>query len=120
MINVVQITSDTKVLIAAPAKPMSREISDSIGNMVANFPAVLEAHLPYCHILNVMKEPAQVLVLILEELTDFETIAPAVCGRLPDILPTEMSLMILPISKESSVAEKIRATQCQVFERLYN
>jgi hypothetical protein len=52
----------TKVFLGAPANPMDAALVRSITELVVSIPAVLEAHLPQCHIPGIMQQSAQILV----------------------------------------------------------
>lgn len=115
--EIISVPGETKVLIAAPAQPMSKETSDALGNMLANFPTILEAHLPYCFIPNCMEVPSQILIMVLKSGTNVNAISGPIGGRLLDILPSDGKLLILPLYQDSPLVELIRRVGFLIFRR---
>jgi hypothetical protein len=96
---------------------MAAEVSSALGKMVANFPEVVEAHLPYCFIQGLMDEPSQIMVIVLASAADFQTIAGPMTRRLSGITPSEKPILILPLTCSSPVVESVRRVGCEVFRR---
>lgn len=113
----IEIPNGTMVLIGAPAKPVSHEILEALGNMVANFPEIIEAHLSQCFAIGLMKAPTQVLVLIAESKSNKNDTFRKIMGRLPDILLDGMELDIWPIQMNSGFTPMIRDAKCQIYQR---
>src|SRR5438128_656236 len=97
----------TKLLIAAPANPMPQAIAEALGRMVASYPDVIAAHLPYCFVPDFMKEPGQVLVVILRSGSQAKTILRSIETRLSDILPPGMELFLLPLDETNALCPKV-------------
>jgi hypothetical protein len=113
----VVLRSDSKMLLAAPARPMPREISDALGKMIANHPDVLEAHLPFCLIQNVMQQPAQVLVVVFKSSTNLESVSQCISARLLDILPFDTDLLVLPLEYSNPVCSSVRNVHCRIYQQ---
>jgi len=117
MVNILQLTSEAKVLIAAPARPMAKEVADGISKLVACYPQVVEAHLPYCMIFDVMEQPAQILALTTKTMAEFQQVSQEIATRLPNVLPSVMALTIIFAEKESTFLEKVRGVRCRIYAR---
>ena len=111
--NPLRIPAGATVWLGAPAKPMSKSISDAIARLVSAIPGVIEAHLPQCFIAIAMKTPAQVLVLVAES-HNFERILGIIGGQLTRILPTGMHLDIWPMEKSHVSLSTVRNAGCQI------
>ncbi len=57
----------TQIFIGPLAKPISKEISDTIGLGLGQIPEILEAHLPMVYIKGRIDPPAQVLVVVIDQ-----------------------------------------------------
>jgi hypothetical protein len=107
----------SKMLIAAPAKPMPKEISDALMRMAENYSDILEAHLPYCFIPDIMKEPSQILVLILKSGFCLDPIVKSIGVRLTDILPLPGELLLMPIDETNQLCKPVRNARCKIYSK---
>src|SRR4029077_11959701 len=57
----------TQAYIGAPARPMNRVLSRTIGTALGKIPEIKEAHLPQVYIKGKIDPPAQILVVVIEE-----------------------------------------------------
>jgi hypothetical protein len=109
-----EIEAGTQILIAAPAHPMPAAQSAAIADMLAKVAGVTEAHLPYCFVPGAMTEPAQVLVIVLEQGRDMEEVLHEVNCHLAQLLTEDSHLDIFPLTKESGMLKSVRAVGCQI------
>jgi hypothetical protein len=109
-----QIPAGTSILIGAPAHPMDEELSFAIAKLIASIDMILEAHLPQMYALDVMEKPAQVLVIVLDEKTDFGQINDQLGNGLSNILPKDMHLDVWPVSKGHQLINDIRSSDCKI------
>lgn len=106
------ISKGTTVYLGRPAKPMPQEISTAIAEMVHGMPAIREAYQPQCYAKAVVEPPAQILVLVLDDPADQETLD-AVGQRLEHILPPGMHLDVWPLDNGHDLLPTIRETRMQ-------
>ena len=109
----IKMQAGMSVLFGAPAKPMAKEISDSLQQLVRSLPGVVEAHLPQCFVPESMPEPAQVLMLVLKRGTEQETMD-TIGKSLSKILPRGMSLDVWPLPRGHELLRDARAAGCEL------
>jgi hypothetical protein len=113
-IRELRIPAGVSLLIGAPAKPMSQEISTAIGKLAESIDGVVEAHLPQMFAIGVMEEPAQVLVVVISESSSLGNIIDQLSVGLIDILPDGVHLDILPLGGSSTLINDIQGTGCRI------
>ncbi len=112
----IKLTRDTKALIRAPANPMPHELSATLGELMADYPDVLEAHLPYCFP-DAMEKPDQILVAIFKSFISAETTLQSIGSRLPNVLPADMELLVLPLDETDPLCRSVRSPRCQIYAK---
>jgi hypothetical protein len=108
------IPAGTALFIGAPARPMDNRISIAIGRLIDSIKGVAEAHLPQMFAVNVMEEPAQVLVLLLHRNANAEQVARELELGLPQILPEGAHLDVWPMPINHPMADDVRRTGCMI------
>jgi len=108
------IPAGTPLLIGAPARPMEGHISAGIGALTASIDGIVEAHLPQMFAVNVMEEPAQVLVLLLRPDAEVDEVIEQLGAALSGILPDGVHLDVWPIQTNHSMADDVRRAGCMV------
>ena len=102
------------VLLGAPAKPMPQAVSQAIGEMVRGVVGVREAYLPQCFVRDAMEAPAQVLVLVLDETSNRQTVLDAVGEGLRRVLPAATHLDVWPMSDGDNLLTTVRSTRTHI------
>ena len=108
------IPAGTPLLIGAPARPMDSRISARRGALTASIDGIVEAHLPQMFAVNVMEEPAQVLVLLLRPDADVDEVLEQLGIGLSSVLPEGVHLDVWPIQTNHSMADDVRRAGCIV------
>ncbi|UCE48489.1 MAG: hypothetical protein JSW47_23215 [Phycisphaerales bacterium] len=114
MIRQFEIPEGTPILLGAPAKPMDPSISDALAELISPIEGIVEAHLPQCYVPSKMKEPAQILVVVVDEMVEGNTVLEQIDQGLSRILPSGQSLDVWPMGKDNSLLDSIRAKGCQL------
>ncbi len=109
-----EIEAGTRVLIAAPSNPMPAAQSAVIADALSKVPAVVEAHLPLLFVAGAMKEPAQVLVVVLARGADVERVMHEITCGLAQLLTEDSRLDVFPLAEGSEMIESVRAVGCQI------
>src|SRR5262245_162026 len=91
------IPKDTSVYLGRPAKPMPQTLSDGSGEMVRGIPGIREAYLPQCYVKDIVEPPAQILVLVLDDVAD-QSVLDLVGEGLSHVLPQGMHLDVWPLT----------------------
>jgi hypothetical protein len=104
----------TKVFLGAPANPMDAALVRSITELVVSIPAVLEAHLPQCHIPGIMQQSAQILVIGLASAADTESVLSQLHAGLGRLTLPNHHLDIWPQLINSDLLRQVRATNCAI------
>src|SRR6266516_1386210 len=81
------ISKSSAILLGRPAKPMPQALSAEIGMMVRAIPGIREAYLPQCYVKAVVEPPAQVLVVVLDDAADRQSVLDAIGQGLTRVLP---------------------------------
>ena len=110
----INIPSGTALMIGAPAHPMDENISMTIGKLTDSIDGILEAHLPQMFAVNVMEEPAQVLVIVLREHADINRVTEQLGLGLTEILPKGLHLDVWPIPIGHLMLDDVRRTGCLI------
>jgi hypothetical protein len=109
-----KVPAGAKILLGAPARPMPRERSDAISNLVASIGGITEAHLPQCFLAGAMQAPAQVLVVVVDPNADQEAVLNGIGAGLSRILGTGETLDVLPIKLSNAILENVRGAGCRI------
>jgi hypothetical protein len=112
-----RIPAGSTIRVGVPARPIPAEIRDQIGKELFSISEVIEAHLPMCHVPEIMKEPAQILVVVLERKTDPSLVVPAILKLVEATLPEGIHLDVWPLDARNSLIGVIRKANCQLFNR---
>jgi hypothetical protein len=112
------VPTGTKVLLGRPAVPMNGALLRSIAELVKSVPGIVESHVPQCYIPAVMKSPAQILVVVIDESA---ANAGSILGKLNEglarlALPGHQ-LDVLPMLPGDQLLPAVRSKDCNV-ERL--
>src|SRR5436190_1867859 len=92
------ISAGSAILLGRPAKPMPQTLSDAIGTMVRGVTGIREAYLPHCVVKSVVEPPAQVLVVVLDDGADRQSVLDTVALGLTRVLPEGQHLDVLPMT----------------------
>jgi hypothetical protein len=92
------IPKDTSVYLGRPAKPMPQALSDAIGEMVRGIDGIREAYLPQCYVKAIVEPPAQILVLVLDDVAD-QSVLDSVGQGLARVLPKGVHLDVWPLRR---------------------
>ncbi len=101
-------------MLGRPARPMPQALSDAIAQMLRGIVGIREAHLPQCFAPAAMKQPAQILVLVLDEASDRSTVLDAVGHGLAIVLPKDTHLDVWPMSETHGLLSTVRQTKMQI------
>ena len=114
MMRPFEIPEGTPVMLGAPAKPMDPSISDALGELTSAIEGIVEAHLPQCFVPGVMKKPAQIFVVVIDQMVEPKIIFEQISQGLSRILPSDQFLDVWPMDKENALLGNVRAADCQV------
>jgi hypothetical protein len=114
MMRPFEIPEGTKVMLGAPTKPMDPSISDALGELTSSIKGIVEAHLPQCFVLGIMEKPAQILVVVIDQMIERKIVFEQIGQGLSRILPSGQSLDVWPMDKENSLLGNVRAADCQI------
>ena len=107
------IPKDTSVYLGRPAKPMPQPLSDAIGKMILSIAGIREAYLPQCYVKSIVEPPAQILVLVLDDVAD-QSVLDSVGQGLSRVLPQGMHLDVWPLTDGHSLLDTIRGTRMHI------
>jgi hypothetical protein len=107
------IPKDTSVYLGRPAKPMPQPLSDAIGEMIRSIAGIREAYLPQCYVKAIVEPPAQILVLVLDDVAD-QSVLDSVGQGLSRVLPQGMHLDVWPLTDGHSLLDTIRGTRMHI------
>ena len=93
---------------------MPQTLSDGIGVMVRGIAGIREAYLPQCFVKSVVEPPAQVLVVVLDDGADRQSILDAVGQGLTRVLPQGQHLDVLPMTSNDGLLSTVRGTQTHI------
>jgi hypothetical protein len=108
------ISAGSAILLGRPAKPMPSPLSDAIGAMVRGIIGIREAYLPQCFVKSVVEPPAQVLVVVLDDGADRQSVLDAVGLGLTRVLPQGRHLDVLPMSSSDGLLSTVRGTRMHI------
>jgi hypothetical protein len=108
------IPKDTSVYLGGPAKPMPQALSNAIGEMIRNIAGVREAYLPQCYVKSIVEPPAQILVLVLDDASDHQSVLNSVGEGLSRVLPQGVHLDVWPLSDGNSLLDTVRGTKTNI------
>ena len=112
----VTIPAGAEVQIGQPSHP-NRKLARSIARLLISYPEVREAHFPQCFVPSLMSRPAQVLMLLFEEVHDISQAIARVNDGLTRLVTSESYVDVWPISAGDSLMQSIRNVGCKIFER---
>jgi hypothetical protein len=107
------IPKDTSVYLGRPAKPMPQPLSDAIGEMIRSIAGIREAYLPQCYVKAIVEPPAQILVLVLDDVAD-QSVLDSVGQGLSRVLPQGMHLDVWPLTDGHSLLDTIRGMRMHI------
>ena len=114
MMRPFEIPEGTPVMLGAPTEPMDPSISDALGELTSSIEGIVEAHLPQCFVLGVMEKPAQILVVVIDQMVEPKIVFERIGEGLRRILPSGQSLDVWPMDKEHALLGNVRAAGCQI------
>ena len=109
-----EITEGTNIILGAPSKPMDPSITAALGEFISSIEGIVEAHLPQCFVLGVMDKPAQILVVVIDQMAEHEAILQQIGDGLSKCLPDGYSFDVWPMDKGDPLLNKVRETNCQI------
>ena len=112
--DAINLPAGTKVLLGKPAHPMDRASVRAIAGLLGSAREVLEAHLPQCYVPGTMQQPAQVLVIVLPDSVDADSVTARIREGLAPLIPVGHHLDIWPLRPASNVLAAVRATGCDI------
>lgn len=108
------ISAGSAILLGRPAKPMPQPLSDAIGAMVRGITGIREAYLPQCFVKSIVEPPAQVLVVVLDDGADRQSVLDAVGQGLTRVLPQGEHLDVLPMTNSDGLLSTVRGTRMHI------
>ena len=93
---------------------MPQTLSADIGVMVRAIPGIREAYLPQCYVKAVVEPPAQVLVVVLEDAADRQSVLDAIGQGLTRVLPQGAHLDVLPMADSDGLLSTVRGTRMHI------
>ena len=108
------IPTGTGVVIGSPKNALPEPIVNAIARMTATFPEVIEAHLPQVFVDKTMAAPAQVLVLVLSDLSIANTVMSKIGPQVGTLLAPGLRLDIWPLPANSPLLVAVRRAACQL------
>jgi hypothetical protein len=108
------ISAGSAIVLGRPAKPMPQTLSDAIGAMVRGIKGIREAYLPQCFVKSVVEPPAQVLVVVLDDGADRQSVLDAVSTGLTRVLPQGQHLDVLPMTSSDGLLATVRGTRMHI------
>ncbi len=108
------IKAGTKILVGRPANPLPKEFVQSVAQLVARFPTILEAHLPMMHFVDSGQEPAQVLVLVFASGSDVQGTLREIYLGLQGIVPDQKFLDVIPMFRGHDFVNLVRNANCMI------
>jgi hypothetical protein len=112
-----QIPAGTTIQFGAPADPLTKDIREKIAKGLASMSIILEAHLPMCHVHGTKPEPAQVLIIVLENRADLSSTMQAVVTLMNDSMAGSDLLDVWPMAPGDSLLKVVRKTNCCLFRK---
>jgi hypothetical protein len=109
-----EIPAGVGVYIGGPAKAIDPSLVKSLRDLVASCPDVSEAHIPHVWVQHYMAQPAQVLVLVVEDAHRSESIKRQIGEDLRRALPAGTHLDFWVLSPDNSLLPAIRGTGCRL------
>ena len=82
--------------------------------MVRGITGVREAYLPQCFVKSVVEPPAQVLVVVLDDGADRQSVLDAVGQGLTRVLPQGQHLDVLPMTSSDGLLSTVRGTRMHI------
>jgi hypothetical protein len=82
--------------------------------MVRSNAGIREAYLPQCYVKAIVEPPAQILVLVLDDAADHQSVLDSVGRGLSHALPEGMHLDVWPLSDGDSLLDTVRGTRMHI------
>jgi hypothetical protein len=114
MIKPISLPPGAPVMIGAPARPLTADITNAITRAVASIPDIMEAHVPNVFALGAMEAPAQVLVLVFSTIANWDQVLTALGDALARELPPGFALDVWPIHGGPGTLDDVRSAGCQL------
>lgn len=108
------ISSSMPVMIGSPRIPMEDSIAGKIAETVLSIPGVVEAHLPQVFIVGAMGQPAQVLVLVVDQIHNPDRVLAGVNKGLQSDVPELEDLYVWLMIETDELLKEIRRTDRQL------
>jgi len=108
------VPTGTAVYLGKPAKPLDSGLGAAIAGFIGSFPEVQEAHLPQCWAKGIMREAAQVLVVVLTAEASEPRAAQAIDSGVSRLLPRGTHLDVWLITSDHSLLGAVRKADCRI------
>jgi hypothetical protein len=109
-----EIPRGARVYIGAPAQPLPDAIIARLCSLVSRATGLAEAHLPQVYFEGA-EAASQLLVLVPLSRSQTQVVLDAVGSQLPSVLPTEVTLDVLPLQAADPLLEPVRNAHCELF-----
>jgi len=93
---------------------MDRGLVKSIAELLGSADEVLEAHLPQCYVPDTMQQPAQILVVVLRDTADSDSVLTRIREGLANLIVPGHYLDVWPLPANSSMLAAVRAAGCDI------
>jgi len=104
-------------MVGAPAKPMPKETSAAIAQLVAQIDGIQEAHLPQCYVPDTMERPGKILVLAIAPRAIIQAALERIGQGLHGILSEVEPFDIWPLQPTHPLLDEVRKAGCQIYRR---
>jgi hypothetical protein len=106
-----------RIQIGSPSKP-DAHLALVLAELLAQFPEVLEAHLPQCFTPGSMSRSALVLMVVVEDTSTVSgTFQQEMCAEVSRHLAADAHLDIWYLDKSHSLLDGVRRANCQILDR---
>ena len=107
-----KIPAGTTGYIGAPAKPLPKQLTETIGTELGKIPEILEVHLPQVYIEGLVDPPTQILFVIVDE--NRPSPQKEIMEVMKRILPVNFYLDITEMHPTNPQLPAIRASRTQL------
>ena len=104
----------TKILIGAPAIPVSQDLRRRISEIICNIEEIREAHLPDVITIGSGGGASRVLFLVFEQKDQISQIMDSIGPELADAGRNAEQFEVWPISQSNDLLETIRDANCVI------
>ncbi len=108
------IPEGAQVTFKRPVRPLPGFLIRCMASLIASLPGVVEGHLPECFVQEVMKRPAQVLVLVVAADANEREVVAAVEKGLETFMRPDQRIEIWPMPTTSTLLAAVREVCCGV------